>query len=418
MSADDTADGAIGTQAAAGGKKMEDREEVVRMCVRRWGLLETQAAGGGGASWRKTRDGHGQSLTSGGLPLPTAAWQPLHFAALLSSPPLVSFLLTQGAAPHGTTLKGLTPYDLVADMAVNQRDEVAALLQGSMLGEIEDGRVDPPREPASHSGSTPGGAFDAESRFASSVGGGEATPTAEGAGLSARRQRMLERHRGNKMRRAAREADAADRRARQDARDGGVARALGAVGLGSAVPFVVADFERARREARAHEGGEAQGGVVLDNDADELSDSASEDEDEGGGASADEHEAHRFGGLGGIRETEDDAMFDDIDGEDAGGAERKPVGCGGPRMYSPTDAPCSRSSSTSRPTSTTPRCSCSTSTSSTFTSTFLCTLMSRSVSPSRGGPSRPMPSTCTRGLRCTGAMPTGLRRSYRKRCTA
>jgi ankyrin repeat protein len=39
----------------------------------------------------------------------SAGWSPLHHAALLSTPPLISFLLTAGANPHAMTAKGLTP---------------------------------------------------------------------------------------------------------------------------------------------------------------------------------------------------------------------------------------------------------------------------------------------------------------------
>lgn len=43
-------------------------------------------------------------------------WTPLHLAVLVSTPPLISFLLSHGASPHVLTNRGLTPLDLVADI--------------------------------------------------------------------------------------------------------------------------------------------------------------------------------------------------------------------------------------------------------------------------------------------------------------
>ena len=56
-----------------------------------------------------------------------AGWTPLHLAALVSTPPLISFLLTRGASPHAVTNRGLTPLDLVSGM--HDRAEVASLLE-------------------------------------------------------------------------------------------------------------------------------------------------------------------------------------------------------------------------------------------------------------------------------------------------
>lgn len=44
------------------------------------------------------------------------SWTPLHLAVLVSTPPLISFLLSHGASPHVLTNRGLTPLDLVADI--------------------------------------------------------------------------------------------------------------------------------------------------------------------------------------------------------------------------------------------------------------------------------------------------------------
>jgi hypothetical protein len=56
-----------------------------------------------------------------------AGWTPLHLAALISTPLLVSFLLTRGASPNALTNRGLTPLDLIAGM--QDRRDVAILLE-------------------------------------------------------------------------------------------------------------------------------------------------------------------------------------------------------------------------------------------------------------------------------------------------
>ncbi|ADV23353.1 DIL and ankyrin domain-containing protein [Cryptococcus gattii E566] len=71
----------------------QDREEIVRAAVSRWGVS---------AGPRGGRDRRG--------------WTPLHLAVLVSTPPLISFLLSHGASPHLLTNRGLTPLDLVADI--------------------------------------------------------------------------------------------------------------------------------------------------------------------------------------------------------------------------------------------------------------------------------------------------------------
>nr|KIR88617.1 DIL and ankyrin domain-containing protein [Cryptococcus tetragattii IND107] len=71
----------------------QDREEIVRAAVSRWGVS---------AGPRDGRDRRG--------------WTPLHLAVLVSTPPLISFLLSHGASPHLLTNRGLTPLDLVADI--------------------------------------------------------------------------------------------------------------------------------------------------------------------------------------------------------------------------------------------------------------------------------------------------------------
>ncbi|WVF67327.1 hypothetical protein IAT40_002078 [Kwoniella sp. CBS 6097] len=82
----------------------QDKEEGVRAIIGRWGL---QVGPRGG------RDRTG--------------WTPLHLAALISTPPLISFLLARGASPHALTNRGLTPLDLVVGMP--DREDVALFLE-------------------------------------------------------------------------------------------------------------------------------------------------------------------------------------------------------------------------------------------------------------------------------------------------
>jgi hypothetical protein len=55
-----------------------------------------------------------------------AGWTPLHLASIISTPPLISFLLTRGASTAAETDRGLKPFDLVADMP--GREEISLLL--------------------------------------------------------------------------------------------------------------------------------------------------------------------------------------------------------------------------------------------------------------------------------------------------
>ncbi|WVQ83667.1 hypothetical protein IAT38_005810 [Cryptococcus sp. DSM 104549] len=82
----------------------QEKEEGVRSIVGRWGV---QVGPRGG------RDRTG--------------WTPLHLAALISTPPLISFLLSHGASPQALTNRGLTPLDLVAGMP--SRADVALFLE-------------------------------------------------------------------------------------------------------------------------------------------------------------------------------------------------------------------------------------------------------------------------------------------------
>ena len=56
-------------------------------------------------------------------------WTPLHLASLVSTAPLISFLLTRGASPRALTNRGLTPLDLIA--GAHDRQEAALLLEQS-----------------------------------------------------------------------------------------------------------------------------------------------------------------------------------------------------------------------------------------------------------------------------------------------
>jgi hypothetical protein len=51
----------------------------------------------------------------------------LHIAAIISTPPLISFLLTRGASASAVTDRGLTPFDLVAGNP--NREEITLLLE-------------------------------------------------------------------------------------------------------------------------------------------------------------------------------------------------------------------------------------------------------------------------------------------------
>ncbi|KAF5384961.1 hypothetical protein D9615_001442 [Tricholomella constricta] len=63
-------------------------------------------------------------------------WTPLHHAALLSPPTLVSHLMTHGCSPFAVTRRGLTPLDVVtAHSILPGRNDVALLLEEAMRGE-------------------------------------------------------------------------------------------------------------------------------------------------------------------------------------------------------------------------------------------------------------------------------------------
>ncbi|KAL7424523.1 putative ankyrin-repeat protein [Cryptotrichosporon argae] len=136
----------------------QDKEEAVRAVVVRWGL-DTGPRGG--------RD--------------RAGWTPLHLAALIASPPLVSFLLNRGATPIALTARGLTPSDLITGM--DERDVLLPLLEH-----------DPSRRES------------LDAKRAAGAGGGDDHLTARyEQSLSASRRRMLERRRAQAVARAERD---------------------------------------------------------------------------------------------------------------------------------------------------------------------------------------------------------------------
>ena len=65
-----------------------------------------------------------------------AGWTPLHHAALLAPPTLVSYLMTHGCSPFDVTARNLTPLDIItAHSIMPGREDVALLLEEAMRGE-------------------------------------------------------------------------------------------------------------------------------------------------------------------------------------------------------------------------------------------------------------------------------------------
>ncbi|KAG9222721.1 hypothetical protein CCMSSC00406_0004635 [Pleurotus cornucopiae] len=72
----------------------------------------------------------------GSLVADEAGWTPLHHAALLSPPTLISYLMTHGCSPFDRTRRGLMPLDIVtAHSMLPGRDDVALLLEEAMRSE-------------------------------------------------------------------------------------------------------------------------------------------------------------------------------------------------------------------------------------------------------------------------------------------
>ena len=73
----------------------------------------------------------------------SAGWTPLHHAALLSPPTLISHLMTHGCSPFAVTRRNLTPLDIVTGHTIMPgREDVALLLEEAMRGDgWEGGRM-------------------------------------------------------------------------------------------------------------------------------------------------------------------------------------------------------------------------------------------------------------------------------------
>ena len=120
-----------------------DRDVEREECVR---LLVAQGADMGpdnGMRWYSYRSVLGTKLSLCAV----AGWTPLHHAALLAPPTLVSFLMTHGCSVFSVTRRNLTPLDIVtAHSVIPGRDDVALLLEESMRGEgWTGGRVEQKR---------------------------------------------------------------------------------------------------------------------------------------------------------------------------------------------------------------------------------------------------------------------------------
>jgi hypothetical protein len=65
-----------------------------------------------------------------------AGWTPLHHAALLSPPTVISHLMTRGCSPFSVTRRNLTALDIVTGHTIMPgREDVALLLEESMRGD-------------------------------------------------------------------------------------------------------------------------------------------------------------------------------------------------------------------------------------------------------------------------------------------
>ncbi|EKM83522.1 hypothetical protein AGABI1DRAFT_117026 [Agaricus bisporus var. burnettii JB137-S8] len=84
-------------------------------------------------------------VNQGALIFPdNAGWTPLHYAALLSPPTLISFLMTHGCSVFALTKRNLTPLHIVtAHSTLPGREDVALLLEESMRSQgWEGGKID------------------------------------------------------------------------------------------------------------------------------------------------------------------------------------------------------------------------------------------------------------------------------------
>lgn len=193
----------------------EEKEQAVRIVVKRWpGIGQASALDScerDSTESVKQGESSRHPLWSRLILLTKAPWTPLHLAALLSSPTLVSFLLTQGYSPYVTTPTGLTPLDLIADMP--SRQDVVALLESMMDDPL----------PSPNSSANP-----------------QHLPVRS-------RDELLHLHRATKARLHASRTRRTKRREEQQARDAWVMDNLHASAMGEGSEFVCYSFEKERR---------------------------------------------------------------------------------------------------------------------------------------------------------------------------
>lgn len=227
--------------ALIGSSGREDREDTVRALVQRWGprsAVQNATQHTTSASIPISLSSRSQALSRpAGSRRDTPAvvardtsssWSPLHFAALLSTPPLISFLLNQGYSPSVTTAKGLTPVDIVSDMP--HRAEAVTLLRHTM---------EALKEEHSHS---------------YTLGHGQnysASQRPPDSDLNARRQALLERHRANKV--AADEKLSEKQRRAEEAsiKDAYVIERMKDCGMITGLEFMLHSYEATRRSQDA-----------------------------------------------------------------------------------------------------------------------------------------------------------------------
>lgn len=136
--------------------------------------------------------------------LPSSPWSPLHFAALLSTPPLISFVLNQGYPPSVTTARsGLTALDIISDMP--HRQEAVTLLRHAEQA-LEDTRAE----------------VDGDTAAASS-----------------RRQSLLDRRRANKLAADERAVERARRDKRRAEQDAWMVKQMQAAGMEDGIEYLL-----------------------------------------------------------------------------------------------------------------------------------------------------------------------------------
>jgi ankyrin repeat protein len=202
-----------------------EREAVVRAVVGRWGLEAGPRQGKD-----KCTPSTWLSATQADM---VADWTPLHIAAIISTPPLISFLLTRGASTSAVTDRGLTPFDLVAGMP--NREEISLLL-GNSEG-------------------------DARSK----------SPTSEKSGISDDRQEALRKHRARATYEMVRDKDRERKVRREEERELWIREQSGITSV-EAELLLPPKRHRGRRSADS--------GLAWATSDDEDNDSASDDEEE------------------------------------------------------------------------------------------------------------------------------------------